>query len=444
MKPVLGAFFLLAAVVSWGQTSKEDRTATLTYGIETEVLELVQALHQEKNTDYNPLLVAAYSHARTEDLKDALLLFFLDLKDAGLEDQAIQELSAPEKKGNSLLLNAVSYLTALKSAKAKDTLVALIPGTNKVLALAAIRAMGKLGAADKVDDLMKLYQDSETDPNYKPDLIWTFGELKAAAAVDLLLKEYDENDAQPFLQKAILEALGKIGDPRGWDKVQAALASTNTDLRTAAVATLTSYPGQGDTASLLTSALRDGQATVREAAAQAAKTAPLPGLKDLLVYRVKKDPEAKVRIAAFRALAAYNDGPALVLGFLSDRKTDPAVWKESLTMTLENKYPGAFDTLKKVLEEDNKDKNGTLSAVVVSTLLPQRDAFRSLFGLALASDKVPARLAALRAVAVGKFTEYQTTLQTLAAKDPDAGVRNQSATILKDWAAPPPSETSPK
>jgi HEAT repeat protein len=331
-------------------------------------------------------------------------------------------------------LNAVSYLTELKSVKAKDSLVTLISGKNKVLALAAIRAMGKLRALDKVDDLLKLYQDSETDPNYKPDLIWAFGEMKAVSAVDLLLKEYDENDAQPLLQRSILEALGKIGDGRAWDRVEAALGSSNTNLRTAAVATLASYPGHGDSVALLTTALRDGQPAVREAAAQAAKTSPQVGLKDLLTYRAKKDPEAKVRIAALRALAAYDDGPSLVLGLLSDRKTDPAVWRESLNLAVEQKYPGTFDALKKVLEEDNKDKNGTLAEVVASVLLPQREAYRSLFGLALASDKAPARSAALRAIGTGKFTEYDSLLRTLAAKDPDPGVKAQASAILKDWS----------
>jgi len=428
-------FLFVLALGAFGQTSKEDRTSVLKFGIETEVLELVQALRQEKNSEYRDLLLAAYDNAQTDDLKEAILLLFSDLNDNGLEDRALQELSSPDKKGNSLLLNAVSYLTGLKSTKAGETLVGLISGKNKVLALSAIRALGKLAALDRVDALLKLYQDTDTDPNFKPDLIWAFGEMKAVTAVDLLLKEYDENDAQPLLQKSILEALGKIGDPRAWDRVQAALHSPNTDLRTAAVATLASYPGQGDPTALLAAALRDAQPGVREAAAQAAKVSPLAGLRDVLVYRVKKDPEAKVRVAALRAVANYSDGAALVLGFLTDRKTDPAVWRESLTITLDKKYPGAFDALKKVIEDDNKDRNGTLAAVVASVLLPQRENYRQLFGLALGSDKAPARAAALRAIGIGKYTEFQGLVQNLAAKDPDAGVKAQAAAILKDWGS---------
>jgi HEAT repeat protein len=438
MRVFLLVLAALSAGLAWADTtSKQDRTAVLQYGIETEVLDLVRDLRQEKNTDFRDLLFAAYDHARTDELKEAILLFFLDLKDNGLEDRAIAEITHSEKKGNSLLLNSVSYLTEIKSAKVKETLVTLITGKNKILALSAVRALGKLGATDKADDLMKIYNDAETDPNFKPDLIWAFGEMKSSSTVSLLLKEYEENESQPLLRRSILEALGKIGDPAAWDTVESALAETNTDVRAAAVATVGAYPGKGDQIALLTSALRDGQASVRQAGAQAAKVHPRNELKDVLLYRVKKDPEPKVRVAALQALAAYDDGPTTVLGFLADGKSDPTVWRESLNLALDKKYPGAFDALKTVLEFDAKDKTGVLSAVVSQALLAQRETYRTLYGLILASDKPAARAAALRAVSVGKFTEYESLLRTLAAKDPDPGVKAQAASILKDWAAAP-------
>lgn len=435
---------LTGVIPAWTQsTSKEDRTSILKFGIETEVLDLVKSLRQEKNSDYRDLLIGAWDNAKNDDLKEALLLAFTDLKDNGLESRAAAEIAAPDKKGNSLLLNAVSYLTDLKSAPAKDTFVGLMTNKNKILALASIRALGKLGATDKADDLVKLYKDAETDPNFKPDIIWTFGEMKASSAVDLLLQEYDENESQPLLRRSILEALGKIGDGKAWDRVQSALGDPNTDLRAAAVATLASYPGRGDPVGQLTTALRDAQGVVRQAGATAAKAAKLPELKELLTYRVKKDPEAKVRVEALRALAAYDDGPAVVLGFLGDRKADASVWKESLTLALDKKYSGTFDVLKKVLEEDVKDKTGTLAAGIAVALLPQRETYRALFGIVLTSDKAPARAAALRAIGVGKFTEYEGLLRSVEAKDPDAGLKAQAKQILKDWGLGTPDPAKP-
>ena len=69
-------------------------------------------------------------------------------------------------------------------------------------------------------------------------------------------------------------------------------------------------------------------------------------------------------------------------------------------------------------------------------MLSRRDGYRTLFGLALASDKAAARAAALRAVSLGKYTEYHTSLETLAAKDQDPGVKAQAAAILKEWDGP--------
>jgi HEAT repeat protein len=440
---LLGVLVLASPV--WGDaTTKEERTAVLKYGIETEVLDVVKALRQEKNPDFKDLLLDAFDHARTDELKEALVLYFLDLKDPSLEDRALQIVSNPDKKANSVLLNAVSYLTEIKSSKAPEVFAAQMTGKNKVLALACIRSLGTLGATDRVDDLIKLYQDAETDPNYKPDLIWTFGTMKATKAVDMLLKEYDDNESQPLLRKVLLEAFGKIGDDRAWDRIQEALASTNTDLRAAAVATLPSFRGKGDQISLLTSALRDPQVAVRQAAAEAAKTLKAGDLKDLLTYRVKKDPEPRVRVAALRALSAYDDGAATVLGFLGDRKADPTVWTEAMKLSLDQKYPGTFDVLKKLMEEENKDKKGVLAPAVAVAILPQRESFRALLGLVLVNDQANARATALRAVAAGKFTEYEGILRSMEAKDPDPGVKQQAASILKEWGTTPTDPNAKK
>lgn len=428
---------------SWSgaQATSEDRLSILKFGIEPEVLDLVRALKQEKNTDFRDPLIGSYANARNDELKEALLLFFLDLKDNGLENQAVQEIADPLKKGNSLLLNAISYLTEIKSVQAKDTLVGLMKNENKILALASIRALARLGATERTEDLLKLYEDAETDPNFKPDLIWAFGEMKAEASVELLLREYDDNESQPLLRRSILEALGKIGDGQAWDRVEAALRDPNTDIRAAAVATLASYPGRGDSVALLTAALRDSQASVRTAAAQAAKELRRTELQELLAYRVKKDPDAKVRVAALQALAAYDDGPTTVLAFLADKKTEAVVWREALNLSLDKKYPGTFEALKTVVESDVKEKTGGLSAVVAGAILPQRETYRALFGLILTSEKAPARASALRSIGLGKFTEYESLLKTLAAKDPDPGIKAQATTILKDWGTPAPDTT---
>jgi len=434
---------LLGAVLATGATGQttEDRKAVLKFGIESEVLDLVRALRQEKNDNYRDDLLVVYDRARNDDLKESLILFFLDLKDQALESRVLKELGNPKGKGNSLLLNCVSYLTEIKSQAFETTLVGLLDDKDtlsgnqkKVLDLAAIRALGKLGATGRADKLIGLYRDAETDPNYKPDLIWALGEMKARDAVEVLLKDYDDNESQPLLRKSILEAVGKIGDDRAWSHIEDALADTNTDIRSAAVAALGSFPGKGDRIAFLTSALRDSQVAVRVAGAQAAQKAPANELKELLQYRVKKDPDAKVRVACLQALAAYGDGPSLVLAYVADAKTEITVWREALNLALDKSYPGTLDALKKALEADAKDKNGNLTALIGGAILPKRDTYRSLYGLLLASDKAPARSIALRGIGLGKYTEFEGVLKTLADRDPDVGVKAQAAAILKDWA----------
>ena len=426
------------------QTVHDDRLAVLKYGIESEELEVVRALLQENNGEFQDQLKETYAAARSDELKQQILLLFSQLKDAGLEDQALKDLG-DSTKGNNVLLTEVSYLTDLKSQKAADVFAAQMTGTNKVLASASIRALGKLAVTAKADDLMKFYRDAETDPNLKPDLVWALGEMKAVTAVDLLVGEYDDSESQPIFRKLLLEALGKIGGDKAWTTVSSALTDANADVRSAAVAAVGGFPAADFTA-ILTPALRDSQTGVRLAAAQAAKTAKDPALKDLLNYRMRKDPDPKVRTAALQAVAAYDDGPSAVLALLADRKTDVSVWRDALNLALDQNYPGTADTLKTVLEADAKDKNSGLGQLVANALLAKRDAYRPLFGQELDSDKPAVRMAAVRAVQLGKYTEYQDKIKTMAANDTDPEVKAQASDLFKEWnkpAATPASTVQP-
>ncbi len=438
MKVFLLLMMAAIALPLKAQTVRDDRLAVLKYGIESEELEVVRSLRQEGNRDFQDQLKETYATARSDELKQQILLLFSDLKDAGLEDAVLPDLG-DTTKSNGVLLTIIGYLADLKSTKAIKPLMAQITAANKVIASASIRALGKLGALDKAEDLIKFYKDGETDPNLKPDIVWALGEMKAETSVDLLSQEYDDNDSQPLFRRTILEALGKIGGDKAWAVVSKALTDSNGDVRSAAVGAMGSFGGKGDTVAILTSALRDSQTGVRLAGAQAAKALKDPGLKDLLHYRMRKDPDPKVRTAALMAVAAYDDGPSAVLAVLADRQADVSVWHDALNLALDKGYPGTAETLRTVLENDSKDKFGTYGPMVAAALLAKRDSYRDLFGQELSSDKASVRGAALRAIGLGKYTEYTDKLKTLAATDPDPAVKAQADAVLKDWSKPAPS-----
>ena len=414
-------------------TSKEDRQQVFKFGIETDLLDLVRTLQQEQNKDFLPDLAATYRATRNSELKELILVFSIELKDKTLESDAIEELKHPEKKANSFLLTAVSYLTEIKSSLSEEVFVGLMNDKNKTLALASIRALAKIGAKGKIPAILALYSDAETEQNFKPDIIWTLGELKAREAVETLVKEYNDKENDALLRGSILTALGKIGDSRCWDLVATALNSDNSTLRAAAVGTLESFPGRKELSDALTKALRDAQVNVRLAGADAAGALKASELTELLMFRVKKDPEPRVRVAAVRAISQFPEGDSPVLVLLADRKTDFSVWKESLSQALSKKWPGTLASLKKVLEDEIKVKSALLAPIIASSLVSQKEIYRVLFGLLLQSEAPASRSTALRAISTGTFKEYEPLVRSLSLKDSDAGVKNQAAGLLKTW-----------
>jgi len=429
------ALLMVAATIAGAQvpTSKEDRQQILKFGIETDLLDLVRTLQQEQNKDFIPELAATCRATQNTELKELILGYFLDLKDKSLESDAVEELRHPEKKANSLLLTTVSYLTGIKAASSEEVFVGLMNNKNKTLALASIRALAKIEAKGKVAAILAVYNDAETEPNFKPDIIWALGELKAREAVETLLKEYNDSENAPLLRGSILSALGKIGDNRAWDLVFNALSSDNSDLRAAAVATLASFPGHKELNSALTKALRDAQVNVRLAGAEAAGALKASELTELLMFRVKKDPEPKIRVASVRAISQFPEGDSPVLVLLADRKTDFSVWKESLNQALAKKWSGTLASLKKVLEDENKAKSSVLAPIIAASLIAQKEIYRVLFGLLLQNDAPSSRGTALRAISIGNFREYEPLVRSISLKDSDSGVKTQALGLLKAW-----------
>lgn len=419
---------------------EEDRRQTLKYGIDPDLIELMGALKQEKNTQFLPELKQVFHQTKNPALQEQIVLFFLDLKQTGLEEEAVNLLAAPDSKGNSLLLSTVSYLTEMKALSSKDRFVTLMDDKNKTLALAAIRALGKLGATDQAQKLVEKLQAPDTDPDFKPDLIWSLGEMKAAEAADALIKEYDASDSSPFNRQSLLEAYGKIADPKFWPQIEKALVDPNVLVRSKAYSCLAGYPNQEGVLNYLNTGLKDAQPQVRQAAAESAGALKLESLKDLLVYRIRKDPEPKVRTAALKALVQYDQAvwKDALYDILLDKKTDPGLWKETVTLMMDKKPAGLKDVLLKVLERDGKDKLAVTVPQMSALFLGQKETdYKDLYSKLLQSANPMARSFILRAINAQGLKEMSDQLKTMALKDEDPTVKALASSILRGWGVTP-------
>lgn len=435
---------ILPGCLLWGQTTnslEDDRRQILKYGIDPDLIELMGTLKQEKNTQFLPELKQIFKQTKNSVLQEQIVLYFLDLKQTGLEEETVALLANPDSKANSLLLSTVSYLTEVKAQVSKERFVTLMDDKNKTLALASIRALGKLGATDQAKKLIEKLQSTETDPDFKPDLIWSLGEMKALEASEALIKEYDSSDSAPLIRQSILDAFGKIAAPQFWPIIEKALGDPNVLVRSKAFSCLAGYPSQPGLADYLITGLKDAQPQVRQATAEAAAVLKPDSLKDILIYRIKRDPEPKVRTASLKALVQYDQGSwkDAIFEILLDKKTDPGLWKETLILMLDKKPDGIKDVVQKVIDRDKSDKLAVTVPQIAVLLLGQKDPgdMKDFYGKLLLSVNPMTRSFVLRAINVQGLKEFSETIKTISSKDDDATVRALATSILRGWGITP-------
>ena len=243
-----------------------------------------------------------------------------------------------------------------KNHAAVPVLLPLVSGSDRVLAIEAIRSLGRIGDPSASPPLLQLVQTLKADPVLRVEAVSAIGSVGGDGIVDGLLDIL--GDPSPLVRAAALRSLAQLDregfiltlsgidqDPH-WS-VRAALASVlgtlpadvalprlhamlaDSDQRVipAVLASLTKLRSP-DAASLLLDHLKADDPAVRAAAAAAiGELKPTGGAQALAeAYRAgQRDPEYTARAAALSALAQYGAATApgvAVLAVLNDALSD--------------------------------------------------------------------------------------------------------------------------
>jgi cyclophilin family peptidyl-prolyl cis-trans isomerase/HEAT repeat protein len=240
---------------------------------------------------------------------------------------------------------AARGLGARKAAGAVAALVPLVQGwrTDPRAAVAAIRALAQIGAAESAAALRALAQARDADPNLRLEAVTALGLLKDHGATDLVLdavtdpwpamraaalralREIDldtfvivlsglDADPHPSVRAAVAALLPALGDARAVPRLSALMTAQDPAVAAAAVAALAGMAEKPkDFAATLERLLSGGDVMVRAAAASALGEVRPPGGERALAAAYQagaRDEMYHARAAAIAAIAKYGAAAA--------------------------------------------------------------------------------------------------------------------------------------
>ena len=415
----------------------ERRTDIIHYGLETEIIELVATLGDEKDVSHDTELSDLFFKTKSSDIRESIIKLFTAEKNTALEGYSLEIISDPHEVKSSTVQAIFSYIIALKDKQTLPAIRAILKNEDVEYRDRAIAALGELGEPEDAMYLLE-YLDSEITGDEKQRLIirqnvmTALGQLKSIDSWDKLVEIIKDKDENATIRATAAVAIGNMGKVEAIPVLSALFEDSDPILRTASITALANF-NTSESNALVIEGFKDSYYKVRLQSVLAMERLKIPEAVPYLLYRAKNDPVDNVKLQSFEALGAFNSEETnnwLRSIFLDDKSSETFRLKAAAVL-LKNNSDFIFSDIEKIALQavaDDKKKNfryeiGKLIAAsnedqkssnIAAAFLGSKDVLTKSIGLDMFSkNKYPELKAVIEGISID---EKQGALQRRAKK----------------------------
>ena len=419
--------------------ARERTRQILAYGIDAQVLDVIERLRAARDADFTAELAALLASSRSPDVRRSVLELFTELG-IGEGETAARAIVAEWQTGDAgVTAAAAAYLASRRADGLAAVLIPLVDADDAVVCSAALRAIGASRDPAAVEPLLAKLAAIEFPDARKGDLVVALGELRDARAVDALLRIAKGRDEEKTRRLYAADALGKIGDRRALPVLKALFEEDDALLRAYAASALAAF-GTGEALPSLLAGLKDSNARVRVQClkALARQLAPEEAAQVVPIVRWKaeNDPERAVRLESVRTLGGIADAPSVeFLGTLLANRTAALDFREAALSGLLARTPGSPAVAAAVEQEiAAKDQKPIEMIARVLSFAKARELAPVWLRL-LDCQGYTVRIWGVRGLAANGIASALPRIGELAEKDPVSAVRSEAARAKERLAA---------
>lgn len=416
----------------------QRRIDILQYGIETQVIELINTLKSEKNKDYTEDLLPIFDSVTSPRLRSAILEYYGQLELDLAASRAAVIIANRDESPDTLVGSAFSYLLGLKSDAALEHARRILEDDERKYLGAAIKIVGVSGKDDDVQILRTLYESSSTEVGIKQEILLAFGKMRASSSFELLASIAAAEDEGKIERMYACTALGDLGDPRAVPVLINTSVAGDPNIRANSITALQNFEGK-EVDNAILQGLRDQHVAPRAAAVKASEKRQIKAAIPFLEFRIKSDPERSIKDAAIFALATIGgkDGWEFLTVFLEDGKSPLAHRASAFVAILTH---GSADDLERPMAvikaaADEKDKAVFLALARASMASNAPQAIQVARFLLTNSDHL-IRLGAIAWAERNKAVELLPELKALAESDQVESLRKRVLVTIERIGRP--------
>jgi len=422
------------------ETSDEPdpRGQSLRYGIESEVLGVLEDLREERNSSYNDLLLDILPETRQPAILRAVYRLWDETEFEGGRDAARDELRRvldDEAFDETVLQASMVYLASRRDRDAVDDLVRLAEHRDSSIAASAVRALGRIGDSGDIslEPLLVRLQDADpvADEDLVAALIVTLGQTRYREAAETLVSIAEDEGASAGHRRFACVAVGQIGRPGDADVIERIYYDADDAmLRSYALAGLAEFQDRDSTDILIGALKRDSFWRIRVTAAEKLVDANNDEVSELLRYKAANDPVDQVRIAALKSLGsgASRADRRFLLDYYGDDGRSPETRIACLEVLLENQISGTPEAILEVMNELwDGDRTRFLEYTLRSLSRAEWSALAPVFERALTHDNWLYRVYAIRGIRRSGISTLEPRIREFDVEGADPRVRREAA-----------------
>jgi HEAT repeat protein len=436
-------FYLSLSMVLSAEESSEQESSwenTIAYGIDSEVVALLQTLSEREDVSLKNQLIERYDMSRNIKLREEIFNFFREQELNGLEEQALEILRYFYEYDNSLVRAAIRYTATIETLNERneilDLLFDLIKEDEIAYSSYAVETVGELGEAQDAERLLEILEDSDDiSESLKEHILLALGKIASDVAVDTLIEILEDDLNSDIERNYAADALGKIGDSKAIPVLEEILGSDNNMLRAYAISALLQFPNY-DSSQILRSALRDSFWRTREIAIdgiiQAHRTETVPALR----YMARHDPEGKIRSKAIEALALLNtsEGWEFINEAMEDDDTPENTRLEMIQLAIEHNPEGSADILEGIIESEWEEEDSRLLDTIAKGMSTANNAaFKPFFRRFLEHPNFIIQIYGVRGIALNNIIQYRTQVEALGGEEAHPALQRAVRNALEEF-----------
>jgi HEAT repeat protein len=414
------------------QSIIEERQDILRYGIETEVIDLLTRLKEEKSTDLVEEVGELFDSTSNPRIQRSCIDLFLAIKEYRFADTALSILEEYDGMEIELVRALSSYIAEAGHRPALPLFERMLESADVGILLAAIGAVGKMGDPDYAKILLSRMEKDDTPKEAKLEIIRALGLLKSKDGIETLTEILENADEQASWRWAACEALGRIGERRTIPVLMRAYESQDATLRSYAVAAMRGFSGK-ETERFLIDALRDSFWRVRVSAAESLGQLRSEEALSILVYKARRDPEVPVRSAAIKAMGEIGTEAAFaqLREMLTDEKLSETSRIQAGEILVEKDLSRSFQTIEAVLAKEwDKERSALLGSLCKFLSTARWPGLEAVFDRMLSHKELTIKIYGLRGIRLNRFTGLRERVAPLAEKGFSEAIRKYALDTL--------------